>query len=84
MDITVTARLFAVFRERVGGATLRLELPVDATVSTVWERVAREHPDLQGLRAVTRFAVNGDYATPDTPLHDGDEVAFLPPMSGGA
>ena len=42
-----------------------------------------ERPDLRDLRTATRFAVNGEYAAADTPLHDGDEVAFLPPMSGG-
>jgi molybdopterin converting factor small subunit len=49
----------------------------------LWERVTAERPDLRELRTATRFAVNGEYATPEAALRDGDEVAFLPPMSGG-
>lgn len=81
--MNVTVRLFAVFRERLGQGVLSLDLEPDATVDTVWERVAALRPDVAGLRRVTRFAVNGAYAEPATPVHDGDEVAFLPPMSGG-
>lgn len=82
-DMTVTARFFAIFRDRVGRSALSVALEPGATVEALWERIATERPELRDLRAVTRFAVNGDYATPDTALRDGDEVAFLPPMSGG-
>ncbi len=81
--MSVTIRLFAVFRERLGQSSVAFDAAPDETVSSLWERVAAMRPDLEGLRRVTRFAVNGDYATPETPVRDGDEVAFLPPMSGG-
>ena len=81
--MTVTARFFAIFRERVGRSALPVSIEPGATVEALWERIAAERPELRELRAATRFAVNGDYATPDTALRDGDEVAFLPPMSGG-
>jgi len=82
-DMSITVRLFAVFRERVGRSSLSFEAASDETVESVWGRVVAARPDLEGLRKVTRFAVNGAYATPTTPVRDGDEVAFLPPMSGG-
>ena len=81
--MSVTVRLFAVFRERVGHSSLSFEAAPDETVEAVWGRVVAARPDLDALRKVTRFAVNGEYATPETPVRDGDEVAFLPPMSGG-
>ena len=81
--MTVTARFFAVLRERMGQAATQVQMAPGASVTMLWEKVVAGRPELRDLRAATRFAVNGQYATPETPLHDGDEVAFLPPMSGG-
>jgi len=83
-SVTVTVRLFAVFRERLGQSSLRITVEPEATVAAVWSGVMDARPDLEPLRSVTRFAVNGTYADPETPVHEGDEVAFLPPMSGGS
>ncbi len=84
VSVTVTVRLFAVFRERLGQSSPRITVGPEATVATVWDSVMAERPDLEPLRSVTRFAVNGAYADPETPVQEGDEVAFLPPMSGGS
>ena len=81
--MTVTARFFAVLRERMGQAAMQVQMAPGATVAMLWEKIVAERPELRDLRGATRFAVNGQYATPETRLHDGDEVAFLPPMSGG-
>jgi molybdopterin synthase sulfur carrier subunit len=81
--VTVTTRYFAVFRERMGGSHAQVSVEPGTTVAGLWEKVTIERPDVALMRSVTRFAVNGSYAEPDTELHDGDEVAFLPPMSGG-
>ena len=81
--MTVTVRYFAIFRERMGQSSARVALDAGATIAGLWEQVMAARPDLRELQAATRFAVNGAYAPPETPLHDGDEVAFLPPMSGG-
>ena len=81
--MTVTARFFAVLRERMGQAATQVQMAPGGTVAALWETLVAERPELRDLRAATRFAVNGQYATPETLLHDGDEVAFLPPMSGG-
>jgi len=49
----------------------------------VWDRLAVESPALEPYRASISGAVNADYARMHAPVHDGDEVAFLPPVSGG-
>jgi molybdopterin converting factor subunit 1 len=80
----VTVRLFARLREVAGRSEIRQELPEGATVATAWEALTREHPSLAEHRRSLSAAVNADYARFGTALDDGDEVAFLPPVSGGA
>lgn len=79
----VTIRLFARFREVAGRSEFGQELPDGATVATAWEALTREHPSLAEHSRSLSSAVNAEYARFSTPLHDGDEVAFLPPVSGG-
>ncbi|MBV8947720.1 MAG: molybdenum cofactor biosynthesis protein MoaE [Solirubrobacterales bacterium] len=75
----VRVRLFAGLRERAGAAELELELPDGAVVADALRRVR----DLtEGIPVV--MAVNHEYAEADAPLHGGDEVALIPPVSGGA
>ena len=52
-------------------------------VNSVFARFVRECPGLQAHQQSVLFAVNSEFARPDTPVHDGDEVAFFPPVSGG-
>ncbi len=82
--MTVTVRLFAVFRERVGSDSIEVEVDDGATVAEALDRLA-ERPELSDLieRMPVRMAVNRDYADPDTPLSSGDELALVPPVSGG-
>jgi molybdopterin converting factor subunit 1 len=80
--MTVTVRLFATLRERAGTGELLVEVPGGATVRDVWLAVARLHPDL-GAAFAGVPAVNRTVAAADTTVGDGDEVAFLPPVSGG-
>lgn len=79
----VTTRTFASLRELSAGRT-ELELPGDARVTDAWEALAARHPGLVPHRSFVRAARNGAYAGWDDHLTDGDEVAFLPPVSGGA
>ena len=79
----VTVRLFARLRDIVGAGDLALELTDGATAQAAWDRLAAEHRDLAPYRDVSSCAVNEEYARFDTRLHEGDEVAFLPPVSGG-
>jgi molybdopterin converting factor subunit 1 len=79
----VTIRLFARLREIAGTGELREQLPDGATARDAWRRLASRYPDLSAYEAVASCAVNEEYARFSTSLNDGDEVAFLPPVSGG-
>jgi len=79
----VRVRLFASLREAVGQSDLDLELPDGATAEDAWQSLARQHADLVPRRARLTAAINRRYAPFDTALHDGDEVVFVPPVSGG-
>jgi molybdopterin synthase catalytic subunit/molybdopterin converting factor small subunit len=74
--VPVTVRLFAGLRERAGWAQREVDA---ATVGDVWRAL-----DLGDEPAGLLYAVNKEYATPDHALTDGDEVAVIPPVSGGA
>jgi len=79
----VTIRLFARLREIAGTGELREELPNGATAGTAWDALASRYPPMASYRAAVSCAVNEEYARFSTSLNDGDEVAFLPPVSGG-
>jgi len=79
----VTVRLFARLRELAGASELRRELPEDAVAKTAWDSVVRDCPALADYEPAISCAVNEEYARLSTPLKNGDEVAFLPPVSGG-
>ena len=75
----VTVRLFAMLRERAGASEMTLELPDGASVG---DALAELHGLAQGLPLV--MAVNREYADPARVLDPGDELALIPPVSGGA
>ena len=79
----VTIRLFAQLREIAGSAELQRELPHGATIQSAWDSLTGEFPALTAHKASVSCAVNEEYARFTTPLSEGDEVAFLPPVSGG-
>jgi molybdopterin converting factor subunit 1 len=79
----VTIRLFARLRDLAGRSELERDLPDESTVRTAWETTVREFPSLGDYERSLSAAVNADYARFTTRLHEGDEVAFLPPVSGG-
>jgi MoaE-MoaD fusion protein len=80
----IRVRLFAIQRELVGAREVPIELAEAATVEDAWGAVVARFPVLAPGRPSVRFARNGDYAEPTTTLVDGDEVAFIPPVSGGS
>ncbi|MEK6630902.1 MAG: molybdopterin converting factor subunit 1 [Acidobacteriota bacterium] len=79
----VTIRLFARLRDLAGAAELLREVPTGATVDTVWQTLAAEFPAMAPYRSSISAAVNADYARLTAAVGEGDEVAFLPPVSGG-
>jgi molybdopterin converting factor subunit 1 len=79
----VTVRLFARLRDLAGAGELVRDVPDPATVRTVWQVLVTELPALQEYERTMSVAVNADYTRMSAPVADGDEVAFLPPVSGG-
>lgn len=81
----VDVRLFAILRERAGRDRIEIELDPGATVADAIGALA-EHAALRGVldRLPVTMAVNRDYAGPETELHAGDELALIPPVSGGS
>ncbi len=76
--------LFAALREAVGQKQLDLELPADATLAELMARLEGEHPLLARYRGRLLVSLNEDRAPLETQLGEGDEIALLPPVSGGS
>jgi molybdopterin converting factor subunit 1 len=79
----VTVRLFARLRDIAGASELTREIAPGATIRNVWRELAGEYPDFGPYERSISSALNADYAPMDQVLREGDEVAFLPPVSGG-
>ena len=80
----VTVQLFARLREIAGRQTLEVEVGEPATVADVWQAVANGTPALAPFASSVSCAVNAEFARPAAPVRAGDDIAFLPPVSGGA
>ena len=80
----VTVRVFARLRDLTGQSELSRELPAGATAGSAWESRVQDFPALADYGRTVSCAINEDYARMTDALKDGDEVAFLPPVSGGS
>jgi molybdopterin converting factor subunit 1 len=81
--VRVTVQLFARLRELAGRDEWICDVPHGASVADVWQTLARAYPAVGALAGAVSSAVNADFASMQTTVHEGDEVAFLPPVSGG-
>lgn len=81
--ITVSVRCFAQLRDRLGGSEFVYTLPAGVTGRELIRTLAHAHPAAGPLLDVSRLAVNAEYMPTDAALHDGDDVALIPPVSGG-
>ena len=79
----VRVRLFASLREAAGRSEALLELRPGATAEDAWRSLAGEVPALAARRTGLAAAVNRRYAPFSAALADGDELVFIPPVSGG-
>ena len=79
----VDVRYFAIIREIVGRSAERRRVPEDATAGDIFDELVGEYPRLERVRPVTMLMVNKAYVTPDHELREGDEIALIPPVSGG-
>jgi molybdopterin converting factor subunit 1 len=81
--MTVTIRLFAILRDKAGVAEMPLKVSEGATVAEAMELILRQHPELTPIAKRVAFAVNLTRVHAEMVLKDGDELALLPPVSGG-
>lgn len=81
--MTIHLRFFASLRERLKASEAERVLADGATVGEVWAALCREHPEIEPLGASMSFAVNREYVDRAHRLADGDELALIPPVSGG-
>ena len=82
-QIRVQVRFFAAPREALGTGEIEIELPAGTTVGELIGRLTEMYPVLQPYTRFLSVAVNRAYVGMQTELHDGDEVACLPPVGGG-
>ena len=78
-----TVRLFAILREKAGTSEMTVELPERSTVADLLTAMESSYPNLSSSMPHTMIAVNTEYVENTHLLHDGDEVALIPPVSGG-
>lgn len=76
--MTIEVKFFASLRERLGRSGAQLDTTEAATVAEVWQQCTE-----QAMPTNVLMAVNLEYVQPEHPVHDGDEVAFFPPVTGG-
>ncbi len=81
--MVIKLRFFASVRERVGMAETLWQGSGHETVGTVWEALKRSYPELAPMENSLAFAVNQEYVDKDYPLKNNDELALIPPVSGG-
>ncbi|UCH86017.1 MAG: molybdopterin converting factor subunit 1 [Dehalococcoidia bacterium] len=78
-----TVKFFAAFHDMTGRRELDLEVREGLTVSELYHDLRARFPRLADYGGSLLFTVNAEYVPADHALHDGDEVAFIPPVSGG-
>jgi molybdopterin converting factor subunit 1 len=82
--MNISVRFFAALADIVKSREITLALPDDApTVKEAFDHLCARHHDLAKYSRNILYAVNGEFVSPDSRLKEGDELAFLPPVSGG-
>ncbi len=82
-DIQITVKLFAIFQEVFATDEMQMKIDSGTSVSEIFDRLVSQRPNLEQWRSLTRYAINLSFAEPNTILKNGDEVALIPPVSGG-
>ena len=81
--MTIRVKFFAILRDRAGVSEVPLDVPDGATVAQATEPLLRRFPALGDYIHRCGFALNRSYVKGDAELHEGDELALIPPVSGG-
>jgi molybdopterin converting factor subunit 1 len=82
--VRVNVLCFARLREMVGRSEFPCEVPPASTIADVWQVLVAACPDAAAMSSSVSCALNAEFASMSAPVTEGDEVAFLPPVSGGA
>jgi molybdopterin synthase catalytic subunit len=80
----IRVKLFGALREAAGTPDLALALPEGSRVGDVWGQLVADHPSIEPFKGKLAVSLNFEISNSEADLSDGDEVAFLPPVSGGA
>ena len=81
--ITIKVKLFAIYQEVFQQEEIELKLPQKSQAKDIFQIIIAQHTQLSAWKSITKLAVNLDFVSGDFVLHDGDEVALIPPVSGG-
>jgi molybdopterin converting factor subunit 1 len=81
--MSIRVLFFASLADIVGTREAHLNAADFSDMDSVYSRFAVDFPKLKSYRSSARFALNSEFVSPDSPVHDGDEIAFFPPVSGG-
>ncbi|CAN5364673.1 hypothetical protein BH09PLA1_BH09PLA1_05280 [soil metagenome] len=79
----ITVKLFAILRDRAGVSEFPLDLERGSATSVALELIATRYAAIKDLLPRAALAINQEYVPRDSPLNDGDELALIPPVSGG-
>ena len=81
--ITITIKLFAAYQEAYNVGELKRDFSLNTSVLEVLNQLISERPELEKWRSLTRFGLNWQFVEAETLIQDGDEIVFIPPVSGG-
>jgi sulfur-carrier protein len=81
--MSVKILFFASLAEITGTREMRVDPAVFPSVGSVFDKLVQDYPSLDNYRSSALFALNSEFARLDSPIKDGDELAFFPPVSGG-
>lgn len=82
-SMKITLRLFSVARDLAGFREQTMEIPAGSCAANILEILQERNPKFSEWQNAIRIAVNQEYVPNDHPLRDGDDVAVIPPVSGG-
>jgi molybdopterin converting factor subunit 1 len=80
--MTLKILTFGIARDIIGGSTFNVEMPDNATVADLKQQLLNAYPRFGNLSSLL-IAVNEEYGDDETPLHERDDIALIPPVSGG-
>ena len=79
----VKVKFFALIREKIDAREINIEIKDGSTLGVLWEELKNSYLVLKNINSSLLFSVNHEYASLDSLLKEGDEIALIPPVSGG-